>query len=564
MNFIETIHANFARGDAPALTEMLATQARPLSWRALGSLVAQARAELREKGVKPGDRVALIAANGQRWVAADLAILMEGAIAVPLYNRQSAHELVAMLKDCEPSLVVGEAGLEAELRALWSEIPWAELASLFGAKALDEKPCPRAASDIVTLVYTSGTSGVAKGVMLSCANVDFMLARTRDALRRVLDLPEMSHRLFHYLPFCFAGSRMVLWTSLLRGGELHLSTDLQALAAEMGAAEPHYFLNVPALLERIRKGVEEKLQARPRAIQMLYRRGTALYAKSLRAKLSLPEQVLLKAAETLVFRQIAKRLGPQLRCLICGSAPLMEETQQWFHMLGIPVYQVYGLTETTAIITLDEPGQARVGYVGKVIAGCEARIDAQGELQVRGPNVFAGYFRRPEESEAVLGKEGWFRTGDQAEMDEAGHLKILGRVNHILVPTSGHNVAPEPIEETLRTRIPGAEHVVVFGHARPYLVALITGNVERSQAQAQIDAYNQELPHYRRIRAFTLSPQGLNAEQGLLTANQKLRRKAIAAHYAAQIDALYRENAGAKPNPALTSPQRPSEGGLPA
>jgi long-chain acyl-CoA synthetase len=207
-------------------------------------------------------------------------------------------------------------------------------------------------------------------------------------------------------------------------------------------------------------------------------------------------------------------------------------------MLGLPVLQVYGLTETTAICTMDDPQDFTPGRVGRAIPGIEMTLSDTGEILVRGPNVFPGYWNRPEATAQVF-REGWFCTGDHGEVDERGNWSILGRVKHLIVLSSGHNVPPEPLEDKLLHALPGAQHVVLVGHGRPYLAALITGAVTAEQVEAVLDSLNAELPHYQRIRAYALLPEPFTVENGLLTANGKLRREAILARFHAEIERLY-------------------------
>ena len=249
--------------------------------------------------------------------------------------------------------------------------------------------------------------------------------------------------------------------------------------------------------------------------------------------------LLVALARPLIFRKIREQIGADLECLLCGSAPLSEETQRWFEMLGIPVYQIYGLTETTAIVTMDEPRAARPGWVGTAIEGVSLRIAEDGELLVRGPNIFPGYWKNSEATRAAFDEDGWFRTGDVAEEHDGGGIRIVGRSKNILVPTSGHNVAPEPLEQSLLEFLEDAEHVVVFGHGRPYLTAVITGSVPADSAERAVERLNASLPHYRRIRSTGCLPSRLTPENGLLTANQKLKRRALEAHFSDDLARLY-------------------------
>ncbi len=210
------------------------------------------------------------------------------------------------------------------------------------------------------------------------------------------------------------------------------------------------------------------------------------------------------------------------------SAPLALETQLFFKMLGIPVLQVYGLTETTAICTMDDPRRVEPGTVGPAIPGIEMKLGEGGEILVRGPNIFPGYWNRPEETAKALAG-GWFHTGDQGEQTPAAIGASSDALKNLLILSSGHNIAPEPLEEKLAHAIPGAQQVVVFGHGRSYLIgAGDRRGASRIRPRAKSRRLNATLPHYRQIRAFHIEPQPLTIESGLLTANGKLRREAIA------------------------------------
>jgi hypothetical protein len=247
----------------------------------------------------------------------------------------------------------------------------------------------------------------------------------------------------------------------------------------------------------------------------------------------------LALADRLLFSAIRRPLGRNLKALICGSAPLAKETQLFFMMLGIPVLQVYGLTETTAICTMDHPERIEVGRVGPAIPGVEMRLGEKSEILVRGPNISPGYWNRPEETAKVL-RNGWFHTGDQGEVSDAGNWSIVGRLKNLIVLDSGHNVAPEPLEETLLRRLPSAQQVVVMGNGRSFLSAVVTGGVAPEEVETALESVNGQLPHYKRIRAFHVETQPFTIESGLLTANGKLKRDAIAARFGAQMDALRR------------------------
>ncbi len=503
-------------------------------------LVARARGHLQRAGVKPGDRVALLAPNSAQWVAADLAILSEGAIVVPLYSRQDPRELAVMVRDCAPTLVLAsDQNLASGLLHAWPEHCRVALFSeLFAGEPVAAPPLALAPADPVTIIYTSGTSGEPKGAILTCANVDYMVPQTVAAVHAITGSRGAPDRVFHFLPLCFAGSRVMLWTQLYRGNPILLSTDLNNLAQELATADPHYFLNVPALLERIRTGVGAKLKQRGGFALRLYERGQQLFRQQRAGKLGVVDGLTLALARRLVFAAIKKQVGPSLEFLICGSAALAEETQWWFELIGVRVYQVYGLTETTAIFTMDQPGKIEPGHVGLALRGCELQIDADGELLVRGPGVFPGYWNRPEATAEAI-RDGWFHTGDQCELNARGNLKIIGRVKNILVPESGHNLAPEPIEQKFLDHCPAAAQCMLVGHARPWLALIVPGEVSPVDIQAAIDRVNADVPHYRKIKTFVKVPEAFTIENGLLTANQKLKRKAVERRFAAEVDRVY-------------------------
>jgi long-chain acyl-CoA synthetase len=208
-------------------------------------------------------------------------------------------------------------------------------------------------------------------------------------------------------------------------------------------------------------------------------------------------------------------------------------------MLGIPVLQVYGLTETTAICTMDDPRNYEVGRVGPAVPGIEMKLGENDEILVRGPNVFPGYWNRPEESAKVL-REGWFHTGDQGELSPAGNWKISGRIKNLIILNSGHNIAPEPIEDELLNLLPNAQHVVLVGNGRSYLSAIVTGSATGDEVQSAISTVNSSLPHYKQVRSFRITTEEFTAQNGLLTANGKLKRDAIAGRFTDEIEEMYR------------------------
>lgn len=545
MSFLEEIFENLGRDPARVVLERIGSEGLiPIQAGQLLSQISSARAFLRSAGLARGDRCALIANNSPEWVAMDLAIMAEGAIAVPLYARQSPSELAAMMRDCGASLVCCDQALRDQIAEAWPEAPRIcalEEACRYGDGAAATPPAPLSEGDPVRIIYTSGTSGEPKGVVLTAGNIGFMLPRTKSRLDLLMGGNRSTERVFHYLPFCFAGSWILLMTCLLRNSTLILSSDLTKLADEIRLAQPHYFLNVPIVLERMRAGIEAKLRERGGAAKLLFERGMAAHFRQAEGVAGAFDPIWLALARKLVFSKIKEGIGQNLKALICGSAPLQLKTQLFFMMLGIPVLQVYGLTETTAICTMDHPQQFVPGKVGQAIPGIEMKLGPGDEILVRGPNIFAGYWNRPEETQrSFVG--GWFRTGDQGQVDQLGNWSIIGRVKDVIVLSSGHNVAPEPLEQMLIQALPEAGHVMVVGQGRKFLAAIITGDLTRERVQKALEDINAGLPHYKRIRAFHISREPFTIEGGLLTANGKLKRAAIENRFREEIESLYRDN----------------------
>ena len=542
MSFLEQILAQLAKAqDSPVLEELPEAGNAPVTGGELLELVGKARAFLSTRGLNQGDRCALLAHNSVQWVAMNLAMMAEGLIVVPLYARQAPGELVAMMRDSMPALICcGDADLSDDIRRAWPDGPNHVLFErVFANKSTAAGRVTLADSDPVTIIYTSGTSGEAKGVILTAGNIAHMLGCTSGRLDELMGPQPAPDRVFHYLPFCFAGSWIMLLTCLLRGSQLKLNTDLSRIAADMRNAEPDYFLNVPALLERMRKAVDEQLWKTGGAAQAIYSRAKGAWARKHDGGPKFLDSLWLKTANKIVFPTIRnKMLGANLKALICGSAPLNVETQLFFLMLGLPVLQVYGLTETTAICTMDDPHHVIPGRVGPAISGIEMKLGDNDEIIVRGPNIFPGYWNRPEESAKVL-RNGWFHTGDQGDKDGGGNWRIIGRIKNLIILASGHNIAPEPIEDELLEEIPGAQQVVLVGNGRGYLSAIVTGDLNHSVVQEAMDRVNPQLPHYKQIRAFHIRKEPFTIDNGLLTANGKLRRDLIAAELKNEIDELY-------------------------
>jgi long-chain acyl-CoA synthetase len=548
--FLENAFGQLERAaERVVLREIRGSDFMSVTGRELLELVARARAFLRQSGLQVGDRCALLGANSIRWAAIDLALMAEGIIAVPLYSRQAPAELAAMMQDCAPRLLLcSDAALCEAVVQVWPQTPQRVtfeeiLRESAAAKPVSDGPIPRTDADLVTIIYTSGTSGEPKGVCLNTGNLNHMLACAAGWMDGLGYNGREPMRVFQYLPFNFAASWIVMMSCLSKDTVLTLSTDLNKLADEIRISAPNYFFNVPTLLERVRRGVDEALGKRDGVIQKIYQNAAEAWQRKQEGKSRGSDAFWLSVGQKLIFKNIRDRFGANLRGMVCGSAPLAPETQEFFAMLGIPVWQVYGLTETCGICTMDDPHLAsEPGRVGQSVSGIEMKTGENDEILVRGPNIFPGYWNRPEDTARVL-QEGWFHSGDQGEMNSRGNWRISGRIKNLLVLNSAHKVAPEPLEEKIAQGLTGAQQVVVVGNGRGYLCALIIGEVEARAAQNAIDAVNMEVPHYRQIRNFAILREAFTPESGLLTANGKLRRDAIYAKFQGEIEQMYAKHA---------------------
>ncbi len=551
MRFVEDILTRLEHaGDAPVMREVRDGHLRAVTAAELLVMVGQARAFLGGRGLNPGDRCVLLAPNSIRWAALDLAMMAAGLVTVPLYARQAPAELVGMMKDSMPSLIACDPGLIPAIRNAWpSGSPVVSIEEAFEARTGTPAPMVHHADhDAMTIIYTSGTSGEPKGVVLNAGNVNHMLGCTNARLDQLMGRATRPDQIFHYLPFCFAASWILLLTALSRPSVLTLSTEFTQLADELRLAAPDYFINVPMLLERVRTKVEQSIAKRGLA-SAIFSRAKREYWRRESGRTKPTDSLCLRIAKNFIFPTIRKNIaGPQLRALICGSAPLAVETQMFFMMLGIPVLQVYGLTETTAICTMDDPGHFVSGRVGPAIPGIEMTLGENAEILVKGPNIFPGYWRRPAETAKALAG-GWLHTGDQGDADRSGNWRITGRLKNLIILNSGHNIAPEPIEQAIAAGLPEAQHVMLLGNQRSFLSAIVAASgtngasngLDRERVEAVLDALNTGMPHYKQIRAFHIASEPFTIESGLLTANGKLKRDVIAARFAAEIESLYQK-----------------------
>ncbi len=548
-NFLQNLFGQLRESAARVvLREIRGDQFTDVTGKDLLERIAVARANVRRLGLQPGDRCAILGPNSIQWIAVDLALMAESAIVVPLYSRLPAPDLVATMKDCGPRfLFASDPTLSAGVAKIWTETPTTILFAQALEKAATSVNIPVASNpqkddSLVTIIYTSGTSGEPKGVCLSTANVTFMLRWTTNWMDRLVWTRPDPIRVFQYLPMTFAASWILMMSCLSKRTVLTLSTDMNKVADAIRLSAPDYFLNVPTLLERVRRGVDDVVSKRSFVIRAIYRKACVAWKQKRDGPAG---KLWLALGHLLIFKRIRAGFGANLRGLLCGSAPPAPGTQDFFAVVGIPIWQAYGLTETCGICTMDDPRiPSEPGRVGQAIPGVDLTVGENDEILAHGPNIFPGYWNRTEETARVL-RNGVFHTGDQGEVNAKGNWAISGRIKNLIILNSGHKIAPEPIEAKLEHLIPGVQQVVVVGNGRGYLSALMTGDIDKGTVRSSIERANSELPHYRQVRNFLILKYPLTAEKGLLTATGKVRRDAVSVHFAVEVEEMYKQHASA-------------------
>lgn len=533
-------------------------------------------ARLAAQGVGAGDRVALIAENRPEWHVVDFACHLLGAVLVPLYSTLPASQVRYIVEDSGSRLllvsgkerariavgaveglagvrVVGlDPGLHPGMPAL-AELP----------VAAEPAPAPLAEDDLASLIYTSGTTGEPKGVMLTHRNFVSQV----EAATPLFPITQ-ADVVMSFLPLSHVYERTVDYVFFRAGAQINYVESIERVPTQLPEIRPTIIASVPRLFERsyikIVSKVKQEGGARRRLFEWALRVGRQVREaewRGERASAFLRGQ--LKVARARIFSRVLERLGGRMRFSISGGAPLAPEVAEFFDIIGLPILQGYGLTESAPIIATNLLGKNRIGSVGPVLPGVEVRIAPDGEILARGPNIMRGYWNRPEATAEAIDAEGWLHTGDIGYLDADGFLFITDRKKDIIVTSGGKNVAPQPLEARLGTT-PLIAQAVLIGDKFPYLVALVVPNFEAleqhlqeegvkgldRQAMAEhpgtqaaigavIRALNAELPVHERIRRFSVLAREFSLEEGELTPTMKVRRRVIAERYHDRIEAMY-------------------------
>lgn len=532
-------------------------------------------------GVTPGDRVALLSATRYEWPIIDFAILSVGAVTVPIYETSSAEQVKFVLSDSGAVAAFGETEAHtSRIEAQRDQLP--QLRNVFtidgpGTSAIDELIAagrdvdPQAVADRLvairsadpaTLIYTSGTTGRPKGCQLTHSNLLYEIRGSKECFPDHLAKGE---KLLVFLPLAHVLARALTIGAFANGVTLGFTSDIKNLVPMFAVFKPTLVVSVPRVFEKVYNTAELNAESSGKGKIFAAAVDTAIEWSKAQDTGGPGLLLRLKHAlfDRLVYGKLRGALGGNCHAAISGGAPLGARLGHFYRGVGLAIYEGYGLTETSAAITVNRVGDLRVGSVGKLLPGNSMRLGEDGELLVKGGVVFDGYWNNEAETEAVF-TDGWFHTGDLGSIDDDGFLTIVGRKKEIIVTAGGKNVAPAVLEDQLRAH-PLISQAMCVGDAQPFIAALITidpeafpGWKERNGKDsgapvgdlatdpdliAEIDLAvkeaNQAVSKAEQIRKFTILPVDFTEDTGELTPTMKVKRKVVAEKFAADIDALY-------------------------
>jgi long-chain acyl-CoA synthetase len=560
----------------------------PISTREVGQRVEHLSLGLADLGLKPGDKLVILSENRPEWTLTDFAVLCAGGITVPIYTSLMPEQIKYIVNDSDAKIVVcSNRDLWLKLEAVRHELPnvhhfvlieeegpqgvvslsevmargkvlAAANPTLFEKRALTVRP-----DDLASIIYTSGTTGVPKGVMLTHAN----FVSNSKALDQVTDF-SVKDTILSFLPLSHVLERMTTFSFLYKGATIAYAESLDTVAENLIEVRPTIMISVPRLFDKIYAKVMDNILAQPAAKRKIFfwalDVGKKHGAKRIR-HLPLPKALDLqyKLAAKLVFSKIVEKTGGRVHFFVSGGAPLSGDVAEFFYAIGITILEGYGLTETSPVLTCNTFEKMKFGTVGPPVPGVEIRIAPDGEILAKGPNVMKGYYKKEAETREAF-EGGWFHTGDIGHFDEEGFLVITDRKKDILITAGGKNVAPQPIENQLKTN-PYIQTAVVVGMGRKFISALIVPDYDKLEAYArdkgipfkdrqdlvgkdeinafllaEINRSTPQLASYERIKKIVLLERDFNAETEL-TPSLKVKRHIVEKAFKDKIDALYKE-----------------------
>ncbi|HET7747227.1 MAG TPA: long-chain fatty acid--CoA ligase [Vicinamibacteria bacterium] len=583
-------HAIRSHPKAAALRYKAGGEWKDISSEELRRAVEEVSMGLRELGVGPGDRVALLSENRPEWAMVDLAALCAAAVDVPIYPSLPGSQVAYILKDSGAKVLfvstAAQARKAAEVRAQTPELQhviafdggggtgvttFAELrargrdALAADRHAVEARAKSLGPDDVATIIYTSGTTGDPKGVMLTHWNI---VSNVLGGEKVFTDFGPTDVAL-SFLPLCHIFERMAgHYLMLYKGVTIAYAEGVEQVPANMAEVRPTIMCSVPRLYEKMYARVREKVASDPPQRQKIFHWAVGVGREWFRHHVegTSPGPLLrLKhaLADRLVLSKVRARLGGRLRVFISGGAPLAKDINEFFGAMGMLILEGYGLTETSPVIAVNRPERPRPGTVGPPLDGVEVRIAEDGEILTRGPHVMKGYYNKPEATREAIDAEGWFHTGDIGHLDESGRLVITDRKKDIIVTSGGKNIAPQPIENRLKSS-PFIAEVVMIGNRRNFPSALVVPNFPNLEAWARgkglaaasreelvrhpevVDHYEKtvqeltrDLASFERIKKIALLPSEFTQDTGELTATLKVKRRVVEEKYKQIIDRLY-------------------------
>jgi long-chain acyl-CoA synthetase len=528
-------------------------------------------------GVGTGDRVALCSRTRYEWTLLDYAIWFAGAVSVPIYETSSAEQIEWILSDSGATALVVETDAHrrrveplrdrVELRHLWCLTDGAvddlrAAGETFPEEDLERRRAAAGPDDLATLVYTSGSTDRPKGCLLTHGNFMSELGAALEELDALFSADEAATLLV--LPLAHVFARVVQVGAVRSRVRLGHSPDVVGLLRDLQNFRPTFVLAVPRVFEKVFTRASHQAAADGRGRLFTRAAETAIaYSRALEEGTPGPWLRARHAVfERLVYTRLREAWGGRCRYAVSGGAPLGERLGHFYRGIGLTVLEGYGLTETTAAVTVNGPDALKIGTVGRPLGGTAVRVADDGELHVRGGQVCAGYWRNPEATARVLDPDGWLRTGDLGEVDDEGFVRVTGRKKEILVTTGGKNVAPTLLEDRLRAH-PLISQCMVVGDGRPFVAALVTLDEEalamwadrrgkgssasvlvddpdlRAEVQAAVDDANQSVSQAEAVRRFVILPNDWTEDEGLLTPSLKVKRNVVMSRFRQTVDDLY-------------------------
>ncbi len=551
---------------------------RTYTWGDMARLVGAWQAAILQEGLKAGDRVAIMLPNGPDWVAVDQAVLGLGMVVVPLYVNDRGASIAYILKDCAAKLLViaddeqwagmcGEVGACSDLQRIVSLATVSASGSRvvhvdgwLGDADVDVQYSSAPGDTLATIVYTSGTTGRPKGVMLSHQNI------LSNAYASSICADVVADDLFlSFLPLSHTLERTAgYYLPMIIGAEVAYARSIPLLGEDLMKIKPTVIISVPRIYERVYGRIAEQMASRPALAQRLFALAVKIGWQRLlhdqgRAGWH-PGFLFWPVLKHLVADKIMARLGGRIRVAVCGGAPLSETISRTFIALGLPLLNGYGMTEASPVISVNRPNDNYPETVGTVLDQVTVRLGKDDELLVKSPGVMLGYWHQDEATREVIDAEGWLHTGDKAAIDAQGHIRLTGRLKEIIVLSNGEKVPPADMELAI-TMDPLIEQALVFGEQRPYLTALIVPEPDHWKAfcdecgligaealsNATVKGYILErvseairdFPGYAQVRRLAICPESWSVDNDLLTPTLKLRRSQIHERYKTVIEALY-------------------------